>query len=327
MTVSVLILTWNGRQYLKECLESLGGQTFRDFETILVDNGSTDGSGDYVREHFPWVRLIELSENRGFSGGNLRGLQECRGRSIVTLNNDTRVEPEFLAELLAVAEADDRIGMVAAKMLNFYETGRIDSVGITVAVNGMAFNIGVGEPDAGQYDLSREVFGPCAGAALYRRGMLDEIGFFDAAFFAYYEDTDLAWRGQLAGWRCMTAPRAVVYHIHSATSGWMSPFTLYQVQRNKWYVLVKNWPALLLLRHLPQIIAYDIGSLLLAALRGRLGSGLRARLHVLRDLPLLLRKRAEVNRLRRLDTRTVSLLLTAVGGSRSVFSRKMGSGV
>jgi GT2 family glycosyltransferase len=325
--ISVLILNWNGREHLRACLDSLAAQTCRDFETILVDNGSTDGSAAYVRERYPWVRLVALPENTGFSGGNNRGLAEAGGEFIVTLNNDTKVEPGFLAELVQAAGGGERVGMVAAKMLNLYETGRIDAVGIRVATNGMAANIGVGEADRGQYDTPREVFGACAGAALYRRAMLDEVGFFDPAFFAYYEDTDLAWRGRLAGWRCVTAPRAVAYHAHSATSGRMSPFTVYHVQRNKWYVLLKDWPGRLLLEHFPQILWYDLGAMVLAALRGRLGAALRARIHALRDLPLLLRKRREIQAGRRVKVVDVERFLERGGSPVQTFKRKMGSGV
>lgn len=321
--VSVIILNWNGKKFLQECLDSLAAQTCREFETILVDNGSTDGSAAYLMEHFPWVRLVTLPENTGFSGGNNRGLAECRGDYIVTLNNDTKVDPEFLAELMKAAEADPQVGMVAAKMLNFFETGRIDSVGIRATRNGMGYNIGVGEQDCGQYDTPQEVFGACAGAALYRRTMLDEVGFFDTEFFAYYEDTDLAWRARLAGWRCVTAPGAVVYHVHSATSGRMSPFTVYQVQRNKWYVLLKNWPASLLLKNFPLIAAFDLAALVLAVLRGRGLAAFKARLDVLKSIPRLLRVRNKVQRMRIISGADVERLFTRGEGALSTFRRKM----
>jgi GT2 family glycosyltransferase len=321
--VSVIILNWNGKRFLKDCLDSLHVQTFRDFETILVENGSSDGSAEYVRESYPWVHLIPLSENIGFAGGNNRALKECSGEYIVTLNNDTKLEPDFLAALVAAAEADPRIGMVAAKMLNFYEKGRIDSVGVKVVPNGMGQNIGVGEQDRGQYDVPDDVFGPCAGAALYRRAMLDEIGFFDPAFFAYYEDLDLAWRGRLAGWRCVTAPGAVVYHVHSATSGKMSPFTVYQVQRNKWFVLLKNWPARLLLKRFPLIAAFDLAAFVLAVLRGRGLAALRARLDVLKNLPGILSERRRLQGIRKLSTVEVERLFAKGEGALSTFRRKM----
>jgi GT2 family glycosyltransferase len=325
--VSVIVLTWNGIQFLKNCLDSLAAQTFSDFELILLDNGSQDGSEAYVRKEFPWVRVISLAENVGFAGGNNRSLVECRGKYIVTLNNDTKASPDFLAELVCAAEVDAAVGMVAAKMLNFHDTGRIDSIGIRATMAGLGVNRGVGEVDRGQYDKQEEEFGACAGAALYRRSMLDEVGFFDTEFFAYYEDFDLAWRARLAGWRCVTAPGAVVYHVHSATSGRMSPFTVYQVQRNKWYTIIKNWPVRLVLKHFLQIILYDLGAIILAALRGRLRAALRARLHVLRDLPLLLRKRRKIQALRKVKIFDVERFLEPGGSPLQTFKRKMGSGV
>lgn len=325
--LSVIILNWNGKQFLQECLNSLAAQTFSNFEIILVDNGSRDGSVDDVKDLFPGIRLVALSENTGFAEGNNLGLAVTEGQFIVTLNNDTKVVPEFLAELLIAALVAPDIGMVAAKMLNFHQTGRIDSVGVRPTTAGMGINIGVGETDDGQYDEPADVFGPCAGAALYRRDMLEEIGFFDTDFFAYYEDLDLAWRGRLAGWRCVTAPAALVYHVHSATSGRMSPFTVYHVQRNKWFVLLKNWPGGLLLRHLPRILAYDLATVVLAALRGRLIPSLHARLRVLAAIPSLLAKRRKVAQLRRTDIQDIARLVDAGEAPLKIFKRKMGLGV
>lgn len=321
--VSVIILTWNGRCFLADCLGSLAGQTLRDFEVILVDNGSIDGSAAYVREVYPWVRLVELSENVGFAGGNNRGLKMAEGEFIVTLNNDTKADPRFLEELIQPALQDPGVGMVAAKMLNYFEPGRIDSVGVKAADNGMGYNIGVGERDLGQYDAPAEVFGPCAGAALYRRAMVDQVGFFDQEFFAYYEDLDLAWRGRLAGWRCVAAPRAVVLHVHSATSGKMSPFTIYQVQRNKWFTIVKNWPLPLVLRRLPLILFFDLGALLLALLRGRGWAALRARGDVLRSMPGLLARRRVVQAGCRLTMAEVARLMAPPDRVLSTFARKV----
>ena len=324
--LSVIILNWNGKELLKECLDSLLSQACRSFEVILVDNGSVDGSADYVQESYPWVRLVVLPHNMGFAEGNNRGLEIARGEFIVTLNNDTRVEPDFLDELFRPAVADDTVGMVAAKMLNFFDTGRIDSVGIKVGHNGMGYNIGVGEHDQGQYDVPAEVFGACAGAALYRRSMLDEVGFFDRDFFAYYEDLDLAWRARLAGWRCVTAPKAVVYHVHSATSGRMSAFTLFQIHRNKWYVLLKNWHMKSLLRHLPVILLFDIASLVFAAGRLRLLPALRARLDVILHLQMILKKRRQIQ-LRFSGAVNTEALLGNCESPFRVLLRKMRGGI
>ncbi len=325
--VSVIILTWNGKQFLTDCLDSLAGQTFREFEVILVDNGSIDGSATYVREQFPWVRQVELRENSGFAKGNNLGFAVATGEFIVTLNNDSKVVPEFLAELVKAVQAAPNIGMVAAKMLNFFQIDRIDSVGVMPTTAGIGINVGIGETDNGQYDEPAAVFGPCAGAALYRRSMLEDTGFFDPDFFAYYEDLDLAWRGRLTGWQAVTAPKALVYHVHSATGGRMSPFTVYHVQRNKWYVLLKNWPAAILLRHLLLILSCDAAALFLALLRGQFVPALRARYHVLRDFPVLVRKRHEVANLRQLNDDQIDRLLVKGVSQLKIFMRKMGNGV
>jgi GT2 family glycosyltransferase len=320
--VSVIILNWNGRTFLPECLDALAAQTYRDFETIIVDNGSTDGSAEYVRESYPWVRLVALAENTGFAGGNNRGLAEAGGEFIVTLNNDTRVVPEFLEELVRPVSGDPRIGMVAAKMRNYYTPEQIDAVGLKIGANGLGYNIGVGETDTGQYDGS-PAFGPCGGAALYRRAMLEEVGFFDPDFFAYYEDFDLAWRGRLAGWGCAAAPRAVVYHVHSATSGEWSRFKVYQTHRNKWYVIVRNWPRGLLLKRLPAIISYDAAALLLALLKRRGGAAVRARLDVVKNLRRLLAQRREVQARSKLSFGEIEGLFSTHEGALRTFLRKL----
>jgi len=308
--ISAIVLNWNGRQFLPECLDSLAAQTLRDFEVVLVDNGSADGSTQLVLDNYPWVNLVELPENIGFAAGNNRGLEVAAGEFIVALNNDTRVEPNFLAELLVAAQASPQAGMVAAKMLNYFEPGRIDAVALKIGVNGLGYNIGYGERDAGQYDGNTKAFGPCGGAALYRRAMIGEVGFFDPDFFAYYEDFDLAWRGRLAGWGCVSAPRAVVYHVHSATSGEWSPFKVYHTHRNKWYVITKNWPAALLARHLPALLMADLASLCLAVLKARGWAAIRARLDFLLNLRSLLRKRGEIQGKRKLSDREAAALFS-----------------
>ena len=321
--VSVIILNWNGRQYLPECLDSLTAQIYRNFETILVDNGSTDGSAEYVREHYLWVRLISLPDNTGFAAGNNRGLQEAGGDFIVTLNNDTKVDPAFLAELVRIALADNRIGMVAAKMRNYYRPDRLDAAGLKIGCNGLGYNIGIGEIDDGRYD-NVPLFGPCGGAALYRREMLDEIGFFDPDFFAYYEDFDLAWRARLAGWKALAAPQALVYHVHSATGGEMSTFKVYYTQRNKWFVIAKNWPSALFRRHLASILFADLAAFCLAVLRGRGLTSMRARRDVIREFARLMKKRRAIQERRTLSDRQVASLFSPHEHLFLTFLRKMG---
>ncbi|WP_243370792.1 glycosyltransferase family 2 protein [Geotalea sp. SG265] len=322
--VSVIILNWNGRKFLKECLDSLLLQSYAHFEVVLVDNGSSDGSPEYVRSNYPAVKVVALPQNVGFAAGNNVGLEHCRGEFVVTLNNDTKVDWEFISALVAVVKADDRIGLVAAKMLNYYQTDRIDSVGLMIASNGLGYNKGIAEVDSGQYKEPAPVFGPCGGAALYRRAMLSETGFFDEDFFAYYEDFDLAWRCRLAGWQAVTAPGAVVYHVHSATSGEWSSFKVFHTHRNKWYVIIKNWPTTVLIQYLPKVLFYDIAALILAVMRGQGVSALKARLDLARHMPTLLRKRKKIKGGQKLSDGQVMNLFSPYESPIRTFTRKRG---
>jgi hypothetical protein len=283
--VSVVIVNWNGKAFLPACLEALQSQTFQDYKVVLVDNGSTDGSVDYLREHFPEVCIIANQENRGFAAATNQGIRITTSRYIATLNNDTVVAPGWLQALIEVAESDPSVGMCASKMLFADYPQMINSTGIATDRIGISWDRLGGDLD----DLSMtelvEVFGPCAGAALYRRAMLDEIGLFDEDFFAYMEDVDLAWRGRVCGWRCFYVPQARVLHHHSATAGEGSRFKSFHLGRNKIWLLLKNYPLRKLWYYVPLVVFYDLAALtytLIArgdvhALCGRLASLKRAK--------------------------------------------------
>lgn len=241
---SVLIVNWNGVRHLPECLDSLTAQSFGDFEVVLVDNGSTDGSVFLVRERYPQVRLVGLPENAGFAGGNNAGLAHCRGEYIVTLNNDTAADPGWLAELVRVADDHPRAGMVGCRICRYDDPQRLDSLGVKICVDGNSRGAHRGARFA-ELDVPEvlPILLPSACAALYRKAMLDEIGFFDEDFFAYCEDTDLGLRGRLAGWDALLARDAIVLHKYSQTGGALSPFKLRLVERNHYWVAVKSFPA------------------------------------------------------------------------------------
>ena len=206
---SVIIVNWNGRPFLGPCLEALSHQTFPDFETILVDNASTDGSPRWVAEHFPEVRLLAHPRNLGFAEGVNSGIAAARGEFLVLLNNDTRAEPRFLEALAEAAGLDERVGMVGGVLVFDRRPEFVASAGIRMQWDGVALDLWVGRRREELPDEPREVFGPSGGAALLRRAMLEEVGLFRPEFFAYLEDVDLAWRARLAGWRCLLAPGAV----------------------------------------------------------------------------------------------------------------------
>jgi GT2 family glycosyltransferase len=292
--ISVVVLNFNGKHYLDRCLSSLRDQTYEDLEIIVVDNSSSDGSVEYLRERFPWVRVVTNEANLGFAGGTNRGILQARGEYILTLNNDTWADISFVERLAKPMKADGAVGMCASKML--FPGGRINSTGICLSRSGAAWDRGMFEEDRGQYDLEVDVFGPCAGAALYRKEMLDEIGLFDEDFFMFMEDVDLAFRGRLAGWKCLYVPEAWVCHIHGGTAGFGSDLSVYYGNRNIiWYVL-KDFPPKLLVTSLPWIIGRNLAVIPYYSVNGKCSTILRSKIDALKLMPKFMRKRRQVVR-------------------------------
>lgn len=323
--ISVIIVNWNGKEYLPACLDSLLEQSCLDFETIVVDNGSHDGSLELLHNLYPWVQVVPLPVNTGFAGGNNAGFAASRGKYIVTLNNDTRVDQSWLAELIAPVESRPEVGMVASRICAWDDPDQIDSLGVAICPDGMS---------RGSRRLARfstlslakteDILLPSACAALYRREMIDETGFFDDDFFAYCEDTDLGLRGRLAGWLAVLARDAVVHHRYSRSGGVFSPFKLYLVERNHFWVALKCFPPSMLFA-LPfwTLVRYLVQAQLVLGERGA-GAQFRssspgglagALLQGIRDMllgmPSVLRKRRAINVVRRLSGYQASCLLNS----------------
>jgi GT2 family glycosyltransferase len=311
--VSVIIPNWNGAKFLVTCLDSLRRQTFRDFETIVVDNASTDDSVAMMRRDYPEVRLVCLPQNLGLTGGVNAGIRDARGEIIVLFNNDTEADERWLEELAAALDAHPEAGMAATKMRLFDLRNVIHSAGDYYRTDGIPGNRGVWEEDTGQYDSDVWVFGPCGGAAAYRRALLDEIGLFDEDLFMYCEDVDMAWRAQLAGYRCIFAPKAIIYHRLSATGG--GKIASFHTGRNTIYVIAKDYPGDLLRRHWRDIIRaqWKIAREALAAWRGEAARArLRGILAGIGRIPLALRKRRVVQAARRVPTEELEGMLVPV---------------
>jgi len=292
--ISVVILNFNGKGYLDNCLSSMRSQTLKSYEVIVVDNGSTDGSVEYLETHYPWVQVIKNRTNLGFAGGINSGIRQAKGEYILTLNNDTQADNRFLECLVGPMKSDASIGICAPKML--FSDGRINSVGTCISRSGAAWDRGLFQADNGQYDAPEEVFGACGGAALYRKKMLEEIGLFDEDFFLYFEDVDLALRGRLAGWRCLYVPDAKVNHVFGGTTGFGSELSVYYGNRNFLWYVIKDFPVKLLVKSLPWIIGRNLGVVLYYA---RMGEGrliLKSKLDSIKGLPKMLRKRNQVER-------------------------------
>jgi len=302
MLVSVIIPNWNGLAHLPVCLASLKSQTHPDFEIIVADNASSDGSREWLAREHAGVRLIALDKNYGFAAACNAGLRQGRGEILALLNNDAEAGPGWLAGIVAAFARHPEAGLVASKMLLFDRRDTLHSAGDEYRRDGTPANRGVWQKDGPDYAQERFVFSACGGAAAYRRAMLDAVGLFDEDFFYSCEDTDLAWRAQLAGWRCVYAPGAVVYHKLSATGGGVT--ASYYDGRNFIYLLVKDVPVGVWRKHWQEIAAAQLrifGKALSAAIRG--GGAARARLcgqlAGLLAIPRLLRKRQEVHAARR----------------------------
>ena len=244
--ISVIVLTWNGRDLLRDCLSSLSTQTYLDFEVLVVDNGSADGTAEIVATEFPDVIQLRQEQNTGFCRGNNLAFAEASGELLVLLNNDAEAAPDFLSEIADAADREPDIGMFATRIMMHDRRNVFDSTGLLVYPDGICRSRGWLETDVGQYEEAVEVLGPNGCAAVYRREMLEDVGQFDERYFAYLEDLDLAFRGQLRGWRCRYVPGAVCYHKKSITSGYHSKFKAYLVERNRIWNAVKLFPLRLL---------------------------------------------------------------------------------
>lgn len=321
---SIIILNWNGKHLLGECLDSVLTQTFRDFEILVVDNGSTDGSAEFLRaEYGERVCLVALEKNLGFSGGNNVGIERARGTWTVFLNNDTQAHPRWLEALHDAAHRHPDIPVFACKVLNYFRRNEIDTVGHLLYPDGISRGRGRLEVDTGQYDREEEVIFPSGCAAAYRKDLLDAIGGFDESFFAYCDDTELGIRARLFGARCLLVPTAIVYHKYSVTGGTYSEFKVYHVERNRVWVLMKYFP----LRWIALSPLYTIERMIYhtaAAFRGKGAAGkftenkparvlfltvLRAYRDALVMLPSVVARRRKNRHLRKLHDRQFTELL------------------
>jgi GT2 family glycosyltransferase len=309
--VTVVIPNWNGVKLLNICLSSLRHQWFNDYEVILVDNGSTDTSVAFTKQNFPEVRVVPLTDNRGFSAAVNAGIRASEAEYVVLLNNDTEQDPGWLAALVEAADTHLEAGHFASKLMDFHDRHVLDGAGDALRRSGLPYRIGHQELDRGQFDEPAYVFGASAAAALYRRTLFDEIGPFDEDFFAYCEDGDVSFRAQLAGHKCLYVPGAVVYHMGSAsTGGKRSPTATRLGTQNGVNLLVKNLPAPLVWRLLPSLLAGQLSRIVVTSfLSGRLRAHLGGVAGACRLLPRMLKKRKEIQDRRRVPDNYVRQLL------------------
>jgi GT2 family glycosyltransferase len=320
--ISVVIVNWNRRELLRACLVSLQGQTWTGFETIVIDNGSSDGSAEMAEREFG-AQVIRNDRNRGFCAANNQGIAIARGEFIALLNNDAEAEPGWLAALFRACSRGPEVGMAASKVLIWEDPRRIDKAGHLIFPDGQNRGRGAGARDEGQFDREEEVLWPDGCAAMYRKAMLDRIGGFDEDFFAYGDDAELGLRARVAGWKCRYAPDAVVRHHRGSTLGKDSVRRLELIERNRVLLALKLFPwSLLWLNPLYFALRLAAG----AAKAGR-GEGdtahfpgiggkakmalalVRGDIAAVRMAPRMLRKRREIERLRKLEPGEVRRLI------------------
>jgi GT2 family glycosyltransferase len=319
--ISVVIVNWNRRDLLRACLESLRLQEGVDFETIVVDNGSTDDSPDVAREF--GAAVIRNEANRGFCAANNQGIAAAKGEFVALLNNDAEADPGWLAALQRACSRAPEVGMAASKVLVWEDPRRIDKVGHLIFPDGQNRGRGAGVIDNGQFDREEEVLWPDGCAAMYRKAMLDRIGGFDEDFFAYGDDAELGLRARIAGWKCVYTPDAVVRHHRGSTLGKGSAWRLELIERNRVLLALKLFPWSLLWLN-PVFFALRVAAGAVMAGRnagdtahfpGLAGKWAMARALVSGDLqalsiaPRMLRKRGAIDRIRKLSPREVRRLI------------------
>lgn len=259
MKVTIIIPNYNGKHFMEPCLASLKKQTFRDFKILVVDNASSDGSVAYMKTEYPDIEVIALDQNYGFSTAVNVGIQHSTTPYVILLNNDTTVDSHYVEEMVKAMEKSPRIFSVSSKMIQMYHPELIDSAGDLYTLMGWGVCRGTGRPIS-NYTEADEIFTACAGAAIYRRSVFDQIGYFDENHFAYLEDIDVGYRAKIYGYKNMYCPTALVYHVGSGTSG--SKYNSFKVKlsaRNSVYLNYKNMPLLqLILNFLPLFLGYVV---------------------------------------------------------------------
>ncbi len=303
MLVSIVIPNWNGKRFLKGCLDSLMEQTYSELEIYIVDNGSKDGSVEFIEENYPSVKLVKFPHNTGFAPAVNAGIKAASGQYLALINNDTVVDKNWVSELAAVLDSHPEIGSVGCKMLAYDDHKLLDGVGDGYRRGGLPGRIGHREIDTGRFNTQRYILGACGGAAVYKRSMLDDIGLFDEDYFAYLEDVDIALRAQSAGYKCLYVPSAIIYHLGCGTTGsGYSPLVVKLSARNNLNTIVKNIQMPLLIKFLPQIIYWQAFYCAVVILKGgQLIPWMLGTFEALFMLPIMIAKRFEINKKRKVS--------------------------
>ncbi len=306
--VTVIVVNWNRRRYLVQCLNSLRQQSFEKFSTIVVDNGSTDDSVEYVKKRFPEVNLISLEKNLGFAVANNIAFQKTTTEYAALLNNDATAHRLWLENMVNALDSEPEAGCAASKVVFYNDPEIIDRAGDIYTTAGAAFFRGRGRP-RNEFDQPARVFGASAAATIYRVKWLRQIGFFDEDFFLIYEDVDLSFRLQLSGRPCLYVPEALVYHRGSESIGTDTDISIYYGHRNLEWVYIKNMPLTLILQTAMLHLLYDVLSFVFFLVRGKGRVYMRAKVDALKKVKIFWKKRKFVQSHKRVDNRTLFRLM------------------
>lgn len=307
-TVSVVIPNWNGKDVIGGCLKSLENQSYKPAEIIVVENGSVDGSADYIKKHFPNVKLVELSKNRGFAGGVNAGIREAKSDYVFLFNNDAVADKDCLKYLVTTAQKND--ADITTAVILTENDKKIDSDGDVYTIFGMPFprHRGLSPNDVSNKD--EQIFSASGGASLYKSTLFDQIGYFDETFFAYYEDVDISMRAQLQKKQIWLSHKAIVHHAMGHTSSKVPGFGREMTIRNSIYLYWKNLPTPLWVKMLPRFFYANLRLTAAAMVKGHPWRAIRAQLIALVHFPSMLVKRHEIQKNKKLSSSEFETLLS-----------------
>ncbi len=305
-TFSVIIANWNGAKFLPRCLDALASQTFRDFQVIVVDDASTDGSAEGLESQLPNVHVIKLERNLGFAAANNIGARAARGRWLAFLNNDAFPNPDWLGRLHEATQKHPEFAVFASRLVQAEHPDRLDGAGDIYHVSGLAWRRHHDQIAEQTVQQLEQVFSPCGAAALYLREVFMQTGGFDEDFIAYHEDVDLGFRLRLQGFRCIYVPNAVVAHVGSSSYGKDSDFAIYHGHRNLVWTYFKNMPAAMFWFYLPQHLVANVASVVYHSLYGHARAICRAKIDALRHIRGAIRKRRKIQKMRRVPDSEIS---------------------
>lgn len=293
---SVIIPNWNGQDLLIDCLTSLSKQTFKNFEVVLVDNGSEDDSIKYTMKNFPQVKIIKLDKNYGFAKAINVGVRKSEAKYVIFLNNDTKVDKDWVRNLVVCADSHPEVISVNSKILNFYNRKLIDGVGISINEVGQARSIGFKEDDRGQYEKEQYIFGATGAASLFKRRDFIKVGGFDENFFMYSEEVDFAFRAQFLGYKSIYCPKAIIYHKHKSTAKKLPQHIEYWQFRNMTQTIIKDFPSSILLKdwRLLKIILVHLNTIFYQIKNGFFWPPLMTDVWLITNLPRLLKMRKKL---------------------------------